>query len=546
MATAQPPAPKSANPKTKATIALSALGLMVFVVPLIASQFGSSSFLPHLYCYLSNPVLTWTHVASDLLIGLSYVAISYTLLNLVRRSQGGIPYHWLLLAFGLFIVACGATHFMEVVTVWWPLYWWAASFKIVTAAASVATAIALPIMCPKILARLESAESSEERKVRLEKMNAELQRLNDEMKQYDQLKNSLFAQEAARIGDWEWNIRTGANRWSEAVELMHGLEPGTYDGRYESWWASVHPEDRELVGQAIKRATETGEYEVEYRTIRADGQTYWTAARGRVIFGSDQNPEKLIGICMDVTERKHNEEALLRAEKLATAGRLAATVAHEINNPLEAVMNLVFLAKSDAADREHLLTMAERELSRVAAIARQTLGFYRDSGNAVEVSLADVLDDTLELYSGKLESKAIVVDRDQELIPTIVARRGDLYQIVANLLTNAIDASPQGGRIFIRTFASQDESFGIELEDQGSGIAPEISPRLFEPFFTTKKDFGTGLGLWVSRRLAEQLGGTITLKDPGGSGRGACFRFTLTTASGQLTNRAAESASSTS
>jgi signal transduction histidine kinase len=249
---------------------------------------------------------------------------------------------------------------------------------------------------------------------------------------------------------------------------------------------------------------------------------------------------------MDVTERKHNEAALLRAEKLATAGRLAATVAHEINNPLEAVMNLVFLAKSDSSDREHLLTMAERELSRVAAIARQTLGFYRDSGNAVEVSLADVLGDTLELYASKLESKAIVVDRDLQVIPTIVARRGDLYQIVANLLTNAIDASPQGGKIFIRTFVAGNDSLGMEFEDQGSGIAPEIAARLFEPFFTTKKDFGTGLGLWVSRRLAEHLGGTITLKDPGGSGTGACFRLVLTAAYGQNANSATESASSAS
>jgi len=139
MATARPPASAAASPKITATIVLSALGLTVFVVPLIASRFGNSTFLPHLYCYLSNPILTWTHVSSDLLIGLSYVAISYTLLILVRRSQGGIPYHWLLLAFGLFIVACGATHFVEVVTVWWPFYWWAASIKIVTAAASVAT-----------------------------------------------------------------------------------------------------------------------------------------------------------------------------------------------------------------------------------------------------------------------------------------------------------------------------------------------------------------------------------------------------------------------
>lgn len=535
MATAQPPITvQKTNRQVKVLAVLGGIGLFVAVLPYVASHLAGNSFLPHLYCYLANPLLTWTNVSADSLIGLSYVAISLALVQLVRRARGSVPFDWLVLSFGLFIVACGTTHFMEVLTIWWPYYWLAASIKIVTAAASVITAVTLPLASPAILARIKAAESTSESRTQLESANQELKRLNTELQEYDQLKNSLIAQKAARIGDWEWNVRTGENHWSEAVEVMHGIAPGTYDGRYESWWASVHPEDQSVVERALKRATDTGDYEVEYRTIRADGNIYWTAARGKVLYGTDGQPEKFLGICMDVTERKQNEEALLRAEKLAAAGRLAATVAHEINNPLEAVMNLIYIARIGAGDSEQVLSLAERELSRVAAISKQTLGFYRDSGASVDVDLVKVLDETLELYAGKLESKSLIVEKEVEARPTIRARRGDLYQIFANLLTNAIDASPISGKIRVKVFSRADGEVSLEVADQGDGVAPEIAFRLFEPFFTTKKDIGTGLGLWVSRRLAEQMGGTITFSNIDGNQGGASFLVSLKTGAAAL------------
>jgi PAS domain S-box-containing protein len=525
MATARPPAALAMN-RNRAFLILGGIGLFVVFLPYFAAHSNGNTFLPHLYCYLFNPALTWTNVTADGLIGLSYVAISLTLLYLVRRARSNVPFDWLILSFGLFIVACGATHFMEVLTIWWPYYWFAVSIKIVTAGASVVTAIALPLACPTILTRLNAAESAEEHRIQLESANKELQRLNTDLQEYDRLKNSLIAQKAARIGDWEWNVRTGENRWSEAVEEMHGLAPGTYDGRYESWWASVQHEDHPSVERALQRANETGEYEVEYRTVRADGLIYWTAARGKVVYGPDGKPEKMLGICMDVSARKQNEEALLRAEKLAAAGRLAATVAHEINNPLEAVMNLVFIAKTGAGETEQVLTLAERELSRVAAIAKQTLGFYRDNGAFIDVNLVTVINETLELYSGKLESKSLTIERQFSAAPAVRARRGDLYQIFANLLTNAVDASPHGGTIRIGVSEVESGAVKIEVVDQGPGVPPEIASRLFEPFFTTKKDIGTGLGLWVSKRLAEQLGGRIIFANVDHS-YGASFQIYL-------------------
>jgi signal transduction histidine kinase len=514
--------------RSRTPIYLTLLAMLAIGLPVAATQLRSGSFLPHSFCYLGNGPLTWTHVVSDLLIGISYVAISCTLLHIVRRSEGSIPFHWMVLAFGLFIVACGGTHFMEVVTIWKPYYWVAAAVKIVTAAASVSTAIALPLLSPAILHRMSEAKTAGVRRSQLEVANAELQRLYGELREANRIKDALVAQNAARIGDWSWDIRTGQTTWSEAVELMHGIDPGTHPGRIESARLTVHPDDRERLAAAFDAAMATGDYEVEYRTVRTDASEHWTAARGKVSFGSDGKPERLIGICMDVTGRKANEEALLRAEKLAAAGRLAATVAHEINNPLEAVMNLVFLARTTDEDHRPFLEMAERELARVSAIAKQTLGFYRDTSSPTDVSVAEVVNKVLDNYGGKLGSKNIEVQTTITDDAVLHLRRGDLHQVISNLLANAIDASPVNGEIQVRVQKTGGKQISIEISDQGPGIPPELSKRVFEPFFTTKKDVGTGLGLWVSRRLVEQLDGSLTFdSDASPHSHGTCFRIAL-------------------
>jgi PAS domain S-box-containing protein len=524
------------NAWTRLLIPIGVLTAIAVGVPFLSKNLGSSNFLPHAYCYLNNGKLTWTHVISDGLIGASYLAISLTLLYIVRRSQGGVPFHWLVIAFGLFIVACGGTHVMEVITVWRPYYWISAAVKVVTAGASVATAIALPLVTPTILQRLKSAESSEEHRLQLEKANAELQYANRELKQVDQLKNALMAQEAARIGNWEWNMRTGENTWSEPVEIMHGLAPGSYDGRYESWWATVHPDDRHLVAAAIERATSTGQYDVEYRTLRKDDSIYWTAARGQVVRAADGTPEKLLGICMDVTARKSTEETLLKAEKLAAAGRMAATVAHEINNPLEAVMNLIFIARTGNQDNKPLLELAERELSRVAAITKQTLGFYRESVSPRNVDVAAVVEEVLTLYSTKLETKRITVERQFDFRPVLLLARGELHQVISNILSNAIDASANGGTIHVSVASAENEQTTISIADSGPGIPDDVQRRLFEPFFTTKKDVGTGLGLWVSRQLMERIGGSVTYQTTtSGALTGTCFTLKFRAAAGATT-----------
>ena len=223
-------------------------------------------------------------------------------------------------------------------------------------------------------------------------------------------------------------------------------------------------------------------------------------------------------------------EKLRRTEQLATAGRLAATVAHEINNPLESVTNLVYLAQQsralDPATRAYLDSTTS-ELQRVAQIVRQTLGFYRESGSPKDTDIGEIAAEVLALYRRNFMAKEIRIA--SEIEPHILACvvSGEIRQVIANLITNAIDASCPRSEIRVQVKKIK-ESVLIRVFDQGTGISEENLPHLFEAFFTTKKDVGTGLGLWVSRGLIEKHNGTLTVEtSTGESDHGTEFTITL-------------------
>jgi signal transduction histidine kinase len=211
------------------------------------------------------------------------------------------------------------------------------------------------------------------------------------------------------------------------------------------------------------------------------------------------------------------QDALLQSEKLAVVGRLAATIAHEINNPLEAATNLVYLARTtpdDAKRREYLL-MAESELARVAAIATETLKFYRQPNKATQVQIGPIFDSLFTLYHQKLRSAQIKVCTDFKTDRPILAFGGELRQVFSNLLTNAIDAS-RGATLTIRTKPAVSRAgisgLRVVFADSGSGVPDRLRDKIFEPFITTKGSSGTGLGLWVTAQIVQKHGGTIRVK----------------------------------
>lgn len=334
-----------------------------------------------------------------------------------------------------------------------------------------------------------------------------------------------IALRASKAGLWEWELATNKVVLMGDEAKLFGLPEDETVTTSEQTMSAVHPEDRLRLSAQLERVikSHTGEYYSEFRVVWPDESVHHLLGVGKVLSGRDGTPERMIGVNVDITQTKLAEEALRNSEKLAATGRLAASVAHEINNPLEAVMNLTYLLRHDQSlshEASEYLSLIDSELSRVAHLTRQTLRFYRDTNAPSMVNLADEVRQVVSLYQRHLDAKSLRVDC--ELSDTAFRGfPGEVKQVISNLITNAVDAAPDASELRIRT-EQQDGTARLYVQDFGTGIAPDIRNRIFEPFFTTKKHHGTGLGLWLSRSIVEKHGGHLTF-DTDGQSRGTTF-----------------------
>ncbi len=244
----------------------------------------------------------------------------------------------------------------------------------------------------------------------------------------------------------------------------------------------------------------------------------------------------------EIQVRKKAEDALIVSEKLASVARMSAVIAHEINNPLAAVTDLLYLAQTvDGTPDEVLqyLKTADGELKRVAHITRQTLGFYREMTAPTSFPISLLLDSVLDLLQSKIRSKRTIVEKQCDAQVQVTAVYGELRQVFSNLLVNSLDAVHEDGKVTLRASVSQDPNTGIErirvtVADNGKGIGAVILPKIFEPFFTTKGSIGNGLGLWVSKQIIEKHGGFVQVRScTNGPHQGTTFSVVLPARTGQ-------------
>jgi len=329
--------------------------------------------------------------------------------------------------------------------------------------------------------------------------------------------------------------------WNKGAERIFGYTAEEIVGRPIT---TIIPPELHKDEPVILSKIRAGERIEHFETVRVrkDGTLVDISLTVSPVKDADGNIVGAAKIARDITEQNKLQAALRTSERLASVGRLAATVAHEINNPLEAVTNFIYLAKlqKDLPEKtKRYLESADQELRRVAHIAQQTLGFYRNASHAIKIVVADAIQDVLTIYERKCHYKDIRIERRIE--PGLVAYGwpGEVKQILSNLLSNAIDASRDGGTILVcarlwRHPRTRRRGVRFTIADYGIGIPPADQKRVFTPFFSTKKDVGTGLGLWITRDLLEKKSGYIRLRSRQGKPSGTVVGFFVPDAEAKL------------
>ena len=321
--------------------------------------------------------------------------------------------------------------------------------------------------------------------------------------------------------------------WNAAASRIFGYQPEEIIGRSV---LTLIPDERHSEEPEILRKVTSGQRieHFETRRRRKDGQLLDVSLTISPIRDASGRIIGISKIARDITERKRAEAALFQSERMAAVGRLAATIAHEVNNPLEAILNLGYLLTQNPtldSDGRELAELLVGEVLRLSEITRQTLSFYCDNASAAPVELAGVLDGILRLLQTRLEQRSVRVHTRYQAGARVLALPGDLRQIFTNLILNSIEAlPPSGGNIWISVGQAHDGSHAsITIADNGPGIPPEIRRRIFEPFFSTKTGKGTGLGLWITQGIVRKYGGATRLRSWCTPGRptGTAFRVRL-------------------
>lgn len=351
-----------------------------------------------------------------------------------------------------------------------------------------------------------------------------------------------FALDAASMGTWDWDLATNTVVWSDNLERVHGLPPGTFDGTFQSYEREIHPEDRDRVLASARRAMEQGvPHEVEYRIVSPDGTVRWVEGKGQVEYDEGGRPIRMTGVCMIVTRRKEAELQRLAAAEEASRMKdeFLATLSHELRTPLHAILGWIEMLQSGGLPPEgtrQAIDVIGRNARLQAQLINDILDVSRIITGKLEIErLPLFLPPLIEAAVGGVlpaaNAKQVRVVADVRAdVPPIEGDPKRLQQVLANVLSNAIKFTPREGEVRVRCDADPD-SIVIEVSDSGDGIAPEFLPFVFDRFRqadsrSTRKHGGLGLGLSIARHLLEQHGGEIRAFSAG-AGQGTTIRIRL-------------------
>lgn len=514
--------------------------------------FGSGTFQPHGFCYAWNTRLVWLHVLSDLLIAGAYFTIPVVLLWCFRKRRD-IPFSWMFLLFGAFIVACGATHALEIWNLWHAQYWFAGAVKALTAATSVGTAVLLTRLVPRLLQvpNLGAwAQANADLETRVAQRTQELQLANEALRQSHE--TLALAQKAGKIGTWDRDVASGLSAWTTEPGQAYGPKPGSFDDSSLLLRNLVHPEDLAAVDSAVEESLREGPgFATEFRIIQPGGKVGWISSRGNIIRDERGGARRMVGVNIDITEQKQAQEQIrslnaslelrvaARTRELSDANRelesFSYSVSHDLRSPLRAIdgFSLALLEdcsqQLDEKDKDHL--------RRIRAATQHMGVLIDDLLNLSRVIRGDFRSQTCDLSSAAV-AIAAELQKTQLLrqvhwrIQAGLSAIGDcrlLHVALENLLSNAYKFTSKLPSATIEFGEAQNRGVSaFFVSDDGAGFDSVYASKLFAPFqrFHVAADFpGTGVGLATVQRIIHRHGGRIWAESA--VDKGATFYFTL-------------------
>lgn len=351
---------------------------------------------------------------------------------------------------------------------------------------------------------------------------------------------------AGRMGAWEWDIQSGKIAWNSTLETIHGIPPGTFGGGFEDFKRDIHPEDLERVLAAINRTLRDGsEYQIEYRIFSPDQRLLWLESRGQLFLDANGQPERMVGVCMDITERKRMEEALTQKtieaqEASRVKSEFVSNVSHELRTPLNAILGFSHLVLGNIygsinEDQKYALEGVLRNADDLRKLINNLLDLSKiESGKAplkiAPVEIPALIEDISAGLQSLLEKKSLYLQYEKKALPLIQSDGDKVKQILVNLLSNAIKFTPEGGITVEMEDRPERERVEIRVQDTGIGIKPEDLAKIFNAFHqvdgTATREFGgSGLGLTIVKQLVDLLKGEIGVESE--FGKGSTFILSL-------------------
>jgi PAS domain S-box-containing protein len=510
--------------------------------------FASGGFIPHGHCFLWKPALVWLHVMSDSLIAIAYYSIPITLIYFVRKRDD-LPFNWIFLLFGAFIVACGTSHVMEIWTLWHPTYWLSGFIKAITALISLYTALALVPLVPLALA-LPSPRQLEKANLELEREITERKRAEEAIRESREKYRVLFQifPLGISITDKFGNI-IEANSASESI-LGISTQEQTHRKYDSEQWQIIRPDGTPMLAPEYPSVRALKENRIiensEMGIVNPDSEVTWISVTAAPIpledYGVAIAYQDITDAYRQATQRKQAEEALHQAKEAAVSAAAQSAVAnrakseflanmsHELRTPLNGILGYAHILKQEknlTSKQQNGLDIIQQCGEHLLTLINDILDLSKIEARKMEIHLSDFhfskfLNNLAEIFRIRAKEKNISFSYESlSLLPTFV--RGDeqkLRQILINLLGNAVKFTESGGVVL--KVGYQEEKIRFQVEDTGIGIAAEKLKEIFLPFHQVGNSRywvgGTGLGLAISQKLVKLMGSTLQVKSKLGSG----------------------------